>query len=115
MSIVVNPTSSEVRTGIEQLSTMIEAARQLIGEGHLVDLRLLESRVEKFCGSLRTVPADMAAELRPAMLSLIDDLGRLEQEIRRIHTETAAKLGDTAARRRAATAYTGLPAARPDR
>jgi hypothetical protein len=112
-----NPIAGNARAGIEQISNMIEAARRLIGEGHLVDLRLLESRVDGFCGSLRNVPTEMAAELRPAMLALIDELGRLEQEIRRIQTETAAKLGDTIARRRAATAYTSTPAssARPQR
>ena len=90
MSVSLNPTAGTVRTGIEQISNMIEAARRLIGEGHLVDLRLLESRVESFCGSLRNVPVDLAAELRPAMLGLIDDLSQLEQEIRRIQSETSS-------------------------
>ena len=115
MSVSLNPTAGTVRTGIEQISNMIEAARRLIGEGHLVDLRLLESRVESFCGSLRNVPVDLAAELRPAMLGLIDDLSQLEQEIRRIQSETAVKLGDTVARRRAATAFAAVPAGRPER
>lgn len=108
-----NAIAGTARSGIEQISNMIEAARRLIGEGHLVDLRLLESRVESFCGSLRNAPPDTAAELRPAMLGLIDDLGRLAQDIRRIQSETAAKLGDTITRQRAATAYASTSASFP--
>jgi len=98
-----------VRSGIEQISTMVEAARRLVIEGHLVDLRSLETRVEGFCAILRNAPADAADQLRPAMLGLIDELGRLDAAVRASQTETAAKLGETLARRRATTAYGGAP------
>jgi hypothetical protein len=96
-----------IRTGIEQISTMVEAARRLVMEGHLVDLRSLEARVETFCTALRNAPAETADQLRPAMLGLIDELGRLDAAVRASQTETAAKLGETLARRRAVTAYGG--------
>ncbi len=102
-----------IRAGIEQISTMVDAARRLVADGHLVDLRTLEARVETFCTALRNTSADAARELRPAMLGMIDELGRLDQAVRTSQTETAAKLGETLARRRAASAYTGSPAAEP--
>lgn len=96
-----------IRSGIEQISTMVEAARHLVAEGHLVDLRLLEQRVEDFCSRLRAAAPDIAGQLRPAMLGLIDDLNRLDQAVRASQADTAAKLGDTLARRRATSAYGG--------
>jgi hypothetical protein len=96
-----------IRTGIEQISTMVEAARRLVMEGHLVDLRSLEARVETFCTALRNAPAEAADQLRPTMLGLIDELSRLDAAVRASQTETAAKLGETLARRRAVTAYGG--------
>ena len=100
-----------IRSGIEQISTMVEAARRLVLEGHLVDLRLLESRVESFCTALRTLPGESARELRPTMLVLMDELGQLDAAVRRSQTETAAKLGDTMARRQATSAYGAAPTA----
>lgn len=99
-----------IRAGIEQISAMVDAARRLVADGHLVDLRTLEARVESFCTALRNAPAEAARELRPAMTGLIDELSRLDQAVRTSQTDTAAKLGETLARRRAATAYTGTPA-----
>lgn len=97
-----------IRSGIEQISTMVEAARRLVAEGHLVDLRRLEQRVESFCAALRIAPAEAARELRPTMLGLIDELGRLDEAVRASQTETAAKLGETLARRRATSVYGGM-------
>lgn len=96
-----------IRNGIEQISTMVEAARHLVMEGHLIDLRSLEARVESFCATLRNAPAEAATQLRPAMLGLIDELSRLDAAVRASQTDTAAKLGETLARRRATSAYGG--------
>lgn len=101
--------TADIRKGIEQISTMVDAARRLVAEGHLVDLRSLESRVAGFCAAINNVPSEAAVELRPLMLGLIDELGRLEAAVRQSQTETAAKLGETLARRRAATAYGAAP------
>jgi hypothetical protein len=96
---------AEIRKGIEQISTMVDAARRLVAEGHLVDLRSLETRVATFCTTIQNVSADAAAQLRPVMLGLIDELSRLDAAVRQSQTETAAKLGETLARRRAVSAY----------
>lgn len=107
---------ADIRKGIEQISNMVDAARRLVAEGHLVDLRMLESKVAGFCTVINNTPIEAATELRPVMLGLIDELGRLDAAVRRSQTETAAKLGETLARRRAVTAYSGPPAApRPTR
>ncbi len=102
---------ADIRRGIEQISTMVDAARRLVAEGHLVALRQLESRVATFCTAIANTSSDAARELRPTMLALIDELGRLDAAVRQSQTETAAKLGETLARRRAATAYGGAAAA----
>ncbi len=106
---------AEIRRGIEQIATVVDAARRLVAEGHLVDLRSLETRVANFCAATQNVPADAAAELRPVMLGLVDELGRLDAAVRQSQTETAAKLGETLARRRAVSAYGGAPGPRPGR
>lgn len=103
----------EIRKGIDQISTMVDAARRLVAEGHLVDLRSLETRVATFCTRIQNVSSGAAEQLRPAMLGLIDELGRLDQAVRQSQTETAAKLGETLARRRAVTAYGGAATAAP--
>jgi hypothetical protein len=104
---------ADIRKGIEQISTMVDAARRLVAEGHLVDLRSLETRVATFCSAIANTSPDIAKQLRPTMLALVDELGRLDAAVRQSQTETAAKLGETLARRRAATAYGSSPAPAP--
>jgi hypothetical protein len=99
---------AEIRRGIEQISTMVDAARRLVAEGHLVDLRSLETRVATFCSAIQNVSTDAAAQIRPVMLGLVDELGRLDAAVRQSQSETAAKLGETLARRRAVSAYGGV-------
>lgn len=106
---------AEIRRGIEQIATVVDAARRLVAEGHLVDLRSLETRVANFCAAIQNVSAGAAAELRPVMLGLVDELGRLDAAVRQSQTETAAKLGETLARRRAVSAYGGAPGPRAGR
>jgi hypothetical protein len=82
---------AEIRRGIEQISTMVDAARRLVAEGHLVDLRSLETRVATFCSAIQNVSTDAAAQIRPVMLGLVDELGRLDAAVRQSQSETAGR------------------------
>jgi len=106
--------TERTRAAIERLSGLVEATRRLVADGHLVDLHTLESRIDEVCGTLRTLPAAAADEIKATLVALIDDLNRLDQAIRRSHAETAEHLAGTSARRRATAAY-GAPDAKPER
>ena len=106
--------AAQTRAAIERLSGLVEATRRLVADGHLVDLRTLESRIDEVCGALRLLPTAAADEIKTTLVALIDDLNRLDETIRRNQAETAEHLEGTAARRRATAAY-GAPDAKPER
>ena len=106
--------TAQIQAEIERLSGLVEATRRLVADGHLVDMRTLESRIDEVCGALRTLPNAAAGEIKTALVALIDDLNRLDQAIRRSHAEAAEHLEGPAARRRATAAY-GAPDAKPER
>ena len=110
----MNAATERTRAAIERLSGLVEATRRLVADGHLVDLRTLESRIDEVCGALRVLPAAAADEIKAALVALIDNLNRLDQAVRRSHAETAEHLAGTSARRRATAAY-GAPDAKPER
>lgn len=90
---------------IRQITGLVDAARRLVADGRMVELGRLEPRVEACCTRIRALPRAAAEEVRPVLMALLDEFGRLEQKMRKSQAEIAGQLGQAGMRRRAVTAY----------
>lgn len=90
---------------LANITAFAETARKLLKEGKSVELAPLEERVDRFCRMLGAAPAAEREELRPSFLSLIDEIGRLERELREGHASTMRQINQLNQGRRAADAY----------
>ena len=90
---------------IANITAFAETARRLIKEGKSPDLGPLEQRVDRFCRMLGAAPTSEREELRPSFIALIDEIGRLETELRGNHADTIRQITQLNQGRRAADAY----------
>jgi len=90
---------------IKNLSGLLERAQGELENGTLIDLEPLEPRVEDICQRVAQLPAGEGETIRPRLLALIDDLGRLGKTIENRMTELKDVLGQAADRNRALDAY----------
>ena len=96
---------AQIRHGLEEVVGAVALARRKIGEGQLVDLSGLERRVDELCAAIRDQDSREAQSLRPPLLSLIDDLTRLSEDLKAQHGEVASSLKGSQSHRSAAAAY----------
>lgn len=94
-----------IRHGLEEVVGAVALARRKVGEGQLVDLSGLERRVDELCTAIREQDSKAAQSLRPPLISLIDDLNRLSDDLKAQHGEVAAELKGSQSHRSAAAAY----------
>lgn len=90
---------------LANITAFAENARRLLKQGKALDLGPLEQRVDRFCRMLGAAPTTEREELRPSFLALIDEIGRLETELRGGHAETMRQIAQLNQGRRAADAY----------
>ena len=95
-------------SGVRDLSLLVDVSRRLVADGRVVDLRSLSERIEALCAALNRQPAGHGAELRAALIGLMDDLARLEATIRKSQADAAGRLRELSTLRRALSAY-GAP------
>jgi len=93
------------RQALASITAFAETARRLFREGKSLDLGPLEERVDRFCRMLGAAPASEREELRPSFIALIDEIGRLESELRGSHDEAMRQINQLNQGRRAADAY----------
>lgn len=96
---------ARIRRGLEEVAGAVSLARGKISEGQLVDLNGLERRVDELCTAVLEQDRNDAQTLRPALLTLIDDLNRLSEELKAQHRQVASALKGTQSHRSAAAAY----------
>lgn len=109
--------SADIRTRLTEVSAVVCMARSLLADGKPVDLTSLETRVEGLCRSLVVLPRDDREEIKPNLVVLMDELGRLAETVRAQHAALAERLSTVVQGQRAAGAY-GMPsrtARRPKR
>jgi len=90
---------------LASISAFAATARKLLQEGKAVELTPLEERVDRFCRMMGAVPTAEREALRPVFLSLIDEIGRLERDLRAGHASTMQQINQLNQGRRAADAY----------
>lgn len=105
--ITPGATTAELKDEIRRLSTLVDAVHRLFREGQLIELGQLETRIAACCSAVSALPAASGAELQPALVALLDELGRLDQAMRSRQSEIVERLGQTSIRRRAVAAYGG--------
>jgi hypothetical protein len=91
------------------LTGIAEAARRHLKAGELLDLTPLETRCEALCARLETVSGPERETLRAAFVALVDELNRLEAELKASRDATMREIGAATQRRRATTAYGNAP------
>ncbi len=84
---------------------MVAAARSLVAAGHLVDLTTLERNTADLCAAINGLSAEDGREVRPLLISLIDDLDKLADALKERQAELKGELEDLGARQRATAAY----------
>ena len=87
--------------------SLIATARKLIGEGKRIDLAALEGKVARLCESVKEAPSGDREELKSAIAAILDDLDRLETELRARIVEIGG-IGDEETALKAADAYNKL-------
>ena len=103
--------ASLVEDALQEAAAAIGAARTLLGQGHFVDLKGLETHVDRACGAIAKLPAAERNRMKPALVALIDGLNGLTEEITEQHKEVSTTLQKIGTRRQAVSAYrpTGKP------
>jgi len=89
---------------IKTLTGLLARAQSEIESGNLIDLGALEPQVDEICQRVGQLPAGEGETIRPRLLALIDELGRLGALIEARMAELKDVLGQ-AERNRARSAY----------
>jgi len=94
-----------LRQDLQNVGTIVTAARGLIAKGEAVNLEPLEREVQRLCEQIIKLPGTVNAPLRPMMTGLIDELTKLAGEMRGRHAQLQEQLQELTARERATAAY----------
>ncbi len=90
-----------------KVASLIATARKLLGGGKRIDLSALEGKVAHLCECIKEAPSGDREELKTSVAAILDDLDRLETELR-ARIEEIGGTGEEAAPRQAADAYKKL-------
>lgn len=108
-------TTESIRQDLQNVGSIITAARGLIKQGQGINLEPLEHEVERLCEQIIKLPGEENAPLRPLMMGLIDELNKLASEMRGHHAQLQDQLHELTAREKASTAYVTPNQRRPSR
>jgi len=78
---------------VHKVTSLIDTARRLLGEGKSVDLAALEEKVETLCRAIRQAPTGEAKKLSEPLATLIDKLDGLAADLTRQHQSLRAGAG----------------------
>lgn len=94
-----------LKLDLQNVTSIILAARGLVAEGQNVNLVPLEKEVRRLCAEIGALGTAENMPLRPLMVSLIDDLDKLTADISRRHADLKNQLESLNTGSRVATAY----------
>lgn len=94
-----------LRQDLQNLGSIVTAARGLIAKGQSVNLEPLEREVQRLCEQIIKLSGVEGAPLRPMMTALIDELSKLAGEMRGHHAQLEEQLRELTSRERATAAY----------
>ena len=98
--------ADNLKLDLQNVGAIIGTTRGLVTEGQTVNLTPLEKEVRRLCDEIGALPTPENMPLRPMIVSLIDDLDKLAEDIRRRHAELKRQLESLNSDSRVAAAYT---------
>ncbi len=81
---------------LHSLNDLVVAAREIVSTGHAIDLAPVQKEVERICDDIKHLPPRQSADLKPALVSLIDDLGKLTEDMETCHAGLKSQLENLA-------------------
>lgn len=100
-----SPADTSIESALREAATAIDSARMLLRQGTVIDLDGLETHVEQACSGIPSLPASDRERLKPTLISLIDGLNLLTEQLTTQHQEISGTLQNIGARTRAVSAY----------
>ena len=100
-----SPADNSIESALREAATAIDSARMLLRQGTIIDLNGLEAHVEQACIGIPSLPAPDRERLKPTLISLIDGLNLLTEQLTTQHQEISGTLQNIGARTRAVSAY----------
>ncbi len=100
---------AEIRIGLDEAGTAVDAARTLIDQGDLIDLSSLERHVTTVCDAAAQLPGPEQIDLKPVLITLIEKLNGLAEIITTERDKLSGALTGMSDHRRATTAYGSGP------
>ena len=90
---------------LQGLNDLVVAARDIVASGRVIDLDPVQKEVERICDDIKKLPLQESTNLKPAMVSLIDDLGKLTEDMQTHHDKLKSQLENLNSHGNVATAY----------
>ena len=102
---------TDLRRRLGEAAALVAAGGEALERGRVPDLVPLAPAIDALTRDLARLPADESRSLRPALLSLMDEITRLSGRLLAERTRLGERLRDAGTHRRAGAAYrrTGKP------
>lgn len=84
---------------------LVSEARRRLSEGSAEDMAELAAAIETCCRNIQDLAPAEGQQLRPGLVGLMDELNRLETELKQQRDRLEEHLASLATRRRAHAAY----------
>lgn len=97
--------TARLESDMHALSARLRKARQGLSRGTIVDLAPIEQDVQWLCRSLEWLSPEDAAQLRPRLFGLLEEVNQLGENLRAGLGELAQMLSAAGDRRKALHAY----------
>jgi hypothetical protein len=105
--------TASLESDMHSLSARLRKARHGLSSGTIVDLTPIEQDVQWLCRSVEALSPEDAAQLRPRIFGLLEEVNQLGENLRAGLGELAQLLSAAGDRRKALTAYTTAPTEKP--
>ncbi len=92
-------TAGDILLQAEKISSLIATARSLMNEGKSVDLAILEGKVRTLCENAEAADLQDAGATLAALQAIVADLGLLDDEINRRHSDAGGHSLETSIKR----------------
>ncbi len=74
-------TNDELLEDAQKVSSVIATARQLMGDGKMVDLSNLEGKIQTLCEDAENAQQDHSLDVQEALMAIVEDLNLLNEEM----------------------------------
>ena len=102
----------EIVAELDTIGGIIARAETDLAAHSILDLTPLEPFIEDLCCRIENLSPEQGRDMRPRLLALIDNFGRLSRSIDRKMSDIKSDMGSVAGRQQAMTAYSKNPGPR---